>query len=336
MINVLIFGTMPPPIGGVSIHIERFLYFSKEYQSEVAINVYDIKKQRLYGVNSEKKGIGVLFSAFLNAKIIHIHISNNLKVLIALIAKLLNKRVVYTHHNSRIDSEFWFNKINYLSDRVILVNDKEIDTTKLNLKKIRHIPAFLPPYQFKELPNIFNNKIEKAKFVISTNCFQYTKLNNKDLYGFDLIVSAYAELVKEKKVEESLLVLVDPSGTTIEYVEALLKEHPCLNSSNTLYISEPIDFSNLIKKSDVTIRATRSDGDSLSVRESLYFGTPVIASDVTYRPKGTELFENENILELKRAILKIYNQTEPTSLNELENFADNIITVYKQLINKKI
>lgn len=332
MIKVLIFGAMPPPIGGVSIHIKRFLYFSKEYQREVDINVYDIKKQKLHGINSEKRGIGVLFSSFLKSDIIHIHIANNLKVLIALIAKLLKKRVVYTHHNSRINSEFWFNKINYLSDIVILVNDKEIDTTKLNLNKIRHIPAFLPPYQFNKIPSVFNNKIEKSKFVISTNCFQYTKFNNKDLYGFDLIIVAYAELIKEKKLKGSLLVLVDPSGTTVEYVKELLKKYSCLNNLNTLYISKPIDFSTLIKKSNVTIRATRSDGDSLSVRESLYFGTPVIASDVTYRPKGTELFENENILELKCKILKIYNQKQPTLLSEEENFADDVIDVYNQLI----
>lgn len=335
MIRVLIFGTTPPPIGGVTIHIERFLYFSKKYQDEVTIAVYDIKKQKLIGLNDEKRGVKVLLSSFLKADIIHIHIANNLKVLIALVARLFNKRVVYTHHNSRIDSEFWFNQINYLSDIVILVNDKEIDTTKLNPNKIKHIPAFLPPYKFKQIPTKFNKKIEKSKFVISTNCFQYTKFNNKDLYGFDLIISAYATLIKEKRLKDSLLVLVDPSGTTIEYVKGLLEEYPCLDDSNTLYISEPIDFSTLIKKSSVTVRATRSDGDSLSVRESLYFGIPVIASDVTYRPKGTELFKNENILELKCKILKIYNQGKSSSLKEEENFADSIIEVYKQLIKNK-
>lgn len=334
MIKVLIFGAMPPPIGGVSIHIERFLYFSKEYQPNIAVSVYDIKEQSLNGVDSKIQGKKILFFSFLSADIIHIHISNNFKIFIALIAKLFKKKVIYTHHNSRVKSKFWFKIINYLSDIVILVNDKEIDMEKLNIQKIRHIPAFLPPYKFKELPSMIDAKINQSKFVISTNCFQYTEFNNKDLYGFDLIIAAYAKLVEEKKLKDSLLILVDPSNTTLMYVEKLMKKYSCLNSLNTLYVTKPIDFSSLIKKSNLTLRATRSDGDSLSVRESLYFETPIIASDVTYRPIGVEVFKNENILDLKNKILKIYNQKVSPLNNNIENFADNIISVYKTLIEK--
>lgn len=332
MIKVLIFGAMPPPIGGVSIHIERFLHFVKEYEPNIDVSVYDIKKQSLTSVDSQVESKKIVFSLFLSADIIHIHISNNFKIFIALISKLFKKKVIYTHHNSRIKSKFWFNTMNYLSDIVILVNDKEIDIKKLNLKKIRHIPAFLPPYKFKELPNIIDKKINQSKFVISTNCFQYTEFNNKDLYGFDLIISAYGKLIEEKKLKDSLLILVDPSNTTLIYVEELIKKFSCLNSSNILYVNEAIDFSSLIKKSNLTLRATRSDGDSLSVRESLYFGVPIIASDVTYRPLGTEVFENENILDLKNKILKVYNQKKSLSINNVEHFADTIIEVYKSVI----
>lgn len=39
-----------------------------------------------------------------------------------------------------------------------------------------------------------------------------------------------------------------------------------------------------IKKSDVVLRTTKFDGDAISVRESIYLGKPVVASDVAKRP----------------------------------------------------
>lgn len=333
MIKILIFATMPPPIGGVSVHIERFLHFSKDYQDKVNIDVYDIKKRKLNGINSEKKGILILFYSFLSADIIHIHISNNFKILIALIAKLFRKRVVYTHHNSRVNHPKIFKYMTQLSDKIILVNDKEIDLKLLDRKKIEHIPAFLPPYEFKELPTFLNEKIEESTFVISTNCFKYTLLNNKDLYGFDLIIEAYSSFITSPNIKNTLLIIVDPSGTTQEYVASCIKKYPLINENNFLYVSEKIDFVSLVRKSHLTIRATRSDGDSLSVRESLYLGIPIIASDVTYRPKGTILFQNENVKSLEEEILKVYSHQTVISEQDNQNFATKIIALYQKIKN---
>ena len=41
------------------------------------------------------------------------------------------------------------------------------------------------------------------------------------------------------------------------------------------------------------IRATTTDGDSVSLREALYFGAPILASDVVPRPDGVMLFNLE-------------------------------------------
>nr|WP_279636939.1 glycosyltransferase [Corallococcus llansteffanensis] len=47
----------------------------------------------------------------------------------------------------------------------------------------------------------------------------------------------------------------------------------------------------LMSQSDVFIRPTTHDGDSLSVREALALGVPCVASDVCARPEGTRLFK---------------------------------------------
>ncbi len=45
----------------------------------------------------------------------------------------------------------------------------------------------------------------------------------------------------------------------------------------------------LIEKANILLRTTLFDGDAISVREALFLGTPVIATDVGFRPDGIEL-----------------------------------------------
>lgn len=46
-------------------------------------------------------------------------------------------------------------------------------------------------------------------------------------------------------------------------------------------------FESAIRATSLLLRPTESDGDSISVREALTWGIPVLASDVAPRPKGT-------------------------------------------------
>ena len=50
----------------------------------------------------------------------------------------------------------------------------------------------------------------------------------------------------------------------------------------------------VIAASDVFVRPTSADGDSISVREALTLGTPCVASDVVARPEGAICFKNQD------------------------------------------
>jgi glycosyltransferase involved in cell wall biosynthesis len=50
----------------------------------------------------------------------------------------------------------------------------------------------------------------------------------------------------------------------------------------------------LISRADVFVRPTFADGDSISVREALALGVPVIASDCVSRPADAVLFKSGN------------------------------------------
>jgi len=329
MKKIFLIGALPPPIGGITMHIDRFLniYDGKKYE----IGVFDLKKIILYRKDSSKyqKKFLNIFKFFLKSSIVHVHVSHKLKLLIIIISKLFFKKVVYTHHNSRIENILIWKLIVFISNRIILVNDQNISEILINRDKSVVIPAFLPPYTFKNLTIRFVDEISKFDNVISTNCYRYNLFNGKDLYGFDVIIKAFYSLSMSEKITNSILVLVDPSATSANYVKRLL-EGLDFKSNEVLHITEEIDFLSLIKLSTLTIRATRTDGDSLSVRESLYFGVPVVASDVTWRPKETITFKNEDIVDLSEKIVDIIQNKKNISYNN-ENYGIQIIHLYDEL-----
>ncbi len=76
-------------------------------------------------------------------------------------------------------------------------------------------------------------------------------------------------------------------------------------SENVLLFLKPLNNPTLLwRKSDIVLRPTLTDGDSLVVREAINEGTYVIASDVTERPEDVILFKSENIDDLSNKIIR--------------------------------
>jgi glycosyltransferase involved in cell wall biosynthesis len=61
----------------------------------------------------------------------------------------------------------------------------------------------------------------------------------------------------------------------------------------------------LLRRSHLFLRPTNTDGDAVSVREALYFGVPVVASDATVRPPGTVLFRNRDADDLTAQVRRV-------------------------------
>jgi glycosyltransferase involved in cell wall biosynthesis len=62
----------------------------------------------------------------------------------------------------------------------------------------------------------------------------------------------------------------------------------------------------LMARSDVFVRPTFRDGDSISVREATSLGVPVVASNVGTRPQGTFLFEAGDVDGLVRQLEQVF------------------------------
>ncbi|MEE9365060.1 MAG: glycosyltransferase [Cellulophaga sp.] len=325
--KVLIIGALPPPIGGVAIHIKRFFEKFKN-TNELQLILFDIKKMEIYYDNQFVKAWLSIFS-LLHIDVVHIHLSSNIKIPIAFLCKLFRKKVIYTHHNIRIKNIFIFKVFMLFVDKLILVNDKNISKYIKNYK-YELIPAFLPSIEKTILPNLLVEKLKNYKNIISTNCFRLTFVNKKDLYGFDLCIDAFSRLVKTDKIKNTILVLVDPSGTTTEYVRNLCASFEDKNNCHIHLVNYAIDFNELTKLSRMVLRATRSDGDSLTIRESLYLNIPIIASDVTYRPDGTIIFRHEDSKDLSDKILDVIEERNDKHEYTNIDYGEEVMMLYKK------
>ena len=104
-----------------------------------------------------------------------------------------------------------------------------------------------------------------------------------------------------------------------------------------IYLTGNIEHSitlHLINEADIVLRTTLFDGDAISIREALFLGTPVIATDTHSRPEGVHLIGIGD----KEALVRKIKQIGATSKqNRLKSAPDNtnirkIIDLYEELV----
>lgn len=93
-----------------------------------------------------------------------------------------------------------------------------------------------------------------------------------------------------------------------------------------------------ISESDLFLRTTQYDGDSISVREALHARVPVIATDNGMRPPGTHLISGPDPDSLQRAIEQILNNgaAEQTYGDAGESNLEEIFYLYNELLCEEI
>jgi glycosyltransferase involved in cell wall biosynthesis len=105
------------------------------------------------------------------------------------------------------------------------------------------------------------------------------------LYGSQDLVEAVRRL-RRSHPRLGLVLMVKAGGDgafRAEFLERLAREELC--DAVMVREDERAVFP-ILRRADVFIRTPHHEGDAISVREALAVGTPVVASDVGFRPKG--------------------------------------------------
>lgn len=303
--NLLVIGTLPEVsgVGGVTIHVKRLMDNLRE-SGVCGVELCDYKT--IAFINQ--------FWKIIHSKIVHIHVSNPyLKLIYVLIARIFNTKSIITLHGKYGIYGKWKNRVHKISlkwcDVPILINEESFNSVLKINARARYMSAFIRPDSNQErLPYEFEEKLNRIKKsgrkVFATNAssraFTY---DGQEIYGIDFLISFFT------KHSEYVLIILDPSNQyTFVYADKL--------PENIILRSDKLSFCGLVKESDAIIRNTVTDGDSMSVKEALFFHCPVLATDVVTRPEGTILFRYNDEASLEYGITKLFSSNSDFGLNE--------------------
>ncbi len=319
--KILIIGPAPQNIGGISLHIRRLInLLNPQYEFDIV----DEGRKRYQGVfNLRSLNLIKYIKKVCHVDIVHIHSGVPILRIFHIIfcALLCRKCVIVTiHRNPAIEKmkglTLWFLKY---CDHIILVNKEgyELISRKDTNCKYYLLPAFLPPIISEEqpLPNeviewIVKCRQSKNSVIMVSNAWKLVMHQGQDLYGLDMCIQAMKDLLNDDTLNKSIyliFVIADDSDAD-DIIHKYQKDIEQNNlNRNILIWKSSLSFVNLINESDIVLRTTNTDGDAISIREALYLGKKVIASDVVARPDDVILFKTRDVNSLVETIKEAIN-----------------------------
>src|SRR5262249_14062832 len=345
--RVLQLGPYPPPHGGIQTNIvliRRYLL-----DREIPCAVINITRHRkpngddLYYPKSAAGLIRLLLT--LDYDIIHLHfggIITNRLLTLALICTLIpgNKVVLTLHSGGYPESEqgrnanpntlqgFVFRRL----DAIIGVNAAVIEVfRKLRVREQRL--RLIEPHAASAVRPSDSISPEIKRFVESHRPLLTTVGLLEPEYDLSLQVGVLGRVL-EQHANAGLLII--GSGSIADRLE---REIARASYSHNVMLAGDVPHAETlraIEERDLFLRTTLYDGDSLSVREALHLGVPVIATDNRMRPSGVVLVPRSDAEALRLAICDQLSRpaTQRTRLCADEANLEAILGLYRDLIRE--
>jgi glycogen(starch) synthase len=311
--KLLLVGPYPPPHGGVSVHVAEMQRHANSQGIPCRVLNTDRSAEPSPKYLPVRRASGFLFNLIQHARrgwTIHVHTNgHNVKSwLVALaggMAGLLGPGSRLTLHSGILPEYLegrrprrWlagatcrlFNRITCVSPRL----RQSVEGLGIPESRLEVLPAFqgvsIQPVQLALSPQ-FEKWFERHHPVFSAT------VSNRPEYGIELLVETTARFLEEYPNAGCLLIGV---GAEAKAITALIEQRNLTRCVLMLGDVPHEECLHLISRSAALIRPTYTDGDSISVREALALGVPVIASNAVARPAGTVLFETGNSDDLMK------------------------------------
>lgn len=308
--EVHLVGPLPPPYGGVSVHVSRLRRQLLEAGHRCIVwGNHDRPADSIFRLGSPLRGFARLLRAHPDA-IYHFHDS----YLVAGLLAAVGRRVVFTVHNERIKytlgggkfprqwlsratSRRYFRKLRH----IVAVSERardELVSFGVAREAATVLNAYLRPGadETSHPDNVaaFDGFRARYGFIATANAWALNFFRGQDLYGIDLCLEMLAR-VRARRPDFGL-VLALPLGRGTEYLGKLEAQARQLGvDGQVLWLLEPGAYHPLLRRCDLFLRPTNTDGFSVSIAESFEFGVPVVASDAVPRPAGCLVFRNRDV-----------------------------------------
>lgn len=345
--KVLQLGPYPPPHGGVQTNLVALRRYLRERGIPCAvINLTRHRRADADDVYYPKTGLEVFkLLRQVSADIVHLHLGGHvtprLLGLSLACCSLPGRRAVLTFHSGGYPSSaagqrarptslrgFVFRRF----DKIIAVNEEIVEMFRrfgVPAERIElilpHAPNSLSPDT--ELPGSLKN------FFAAHNPVLLTVGLLEPEYDLALQIEALGRI--RQNFPDAGLVIIG-SGSLADELRRLIDAKPY--ASHVLLCGDvPHEITlRAIAEGAAFLRTTLYDGDSISVREALHLGVPVIATNNGMRPAGVILIPPAQLEALCHAIENNLTTSRPQS-NDAETGEENLLAVlnlYRELLAK--
>lgn len=330
--KLAVFGPYPPPLGGISVHIERISkYLDKE---NISYTIFNYGHYENHNVIATKKSpwfyIKFLFEK--SFKLIHFHNNISLEFLYYFVFALLNKTpLIITihaesllHYNVIIRNFLLFFIKHTRGAKFISVSESIYELLKKQNVAAIFLPAYVPPtsVNFKEIE--FKNK---DFFLFSV--WRLTKNEAENVYNVPL---AFKFLRKNRERFQMLFMIGSKEASDLNYLEEMLLEYGIKDDVLLIFNENIIDY---VQHCAFLLRTNFQDAYGISLQEAMDLGVPAIGSNVCLRPKGTVLFESNNLNDLESKINYVIDSDKHELLKEKEDLTYHLqlIDLYRQYLS---
>lgn len=316
--KIAMLGVLPPPYGGVSVHIRRVA--DKLIDQQNSISFFSIErpyKNKLFFLYQIKLLFWLIFK---RPEIIYYHGTYTKHcwaelLIIHLFSYLKKIQVIVVDHDcrhlyNRTRLFKWFYKKITVYAQIILIGDRTFESYQKNSIPLHNFSvenAFLPPVSSmasiieETYPSSLFTFIKQFTPIILVNASHMMMINNKDVYGLELSLDMLAG-IKNTYPDAGLIVAIADMGNK-EYASYLYTKMKKLDIAEQVYILQnQKELWPLFKRVDLFVRPTITDGASISLQEADYFKVTTVASDICIRPKNCILFKSEDCADFIRAV----------------------------------
>lgn len=316
-LHVLQLGPYPPPEGGISrnmISIREELRARGHSCSIVATSASSRvdTEPHVYHPRSAFAFLKLLSS--LNFDVLHLHVGGDVSRRVLALAFACTffgkKKNVLTLHSGAFPltdkarnaspnsiSGLFFRRFS----KLIAVNEAIAEVFRRYGVSVEHINVILP----------FSLQPPNKNVTISNELGSFYEKHSPVLLAVGGLEKEYDPLfqiaamkqILEEFPKAGLMIVGD--GSMRNDAEAAVAES---DYAENIFLTGNIEHAvtlHLMEHADIMLRTTLFDGDAISVREALFLGTSVIATDVVPRPDGVYLIGNGDTDELVRRIKEV-------------------------------
>ena len=325
-LHVLQLGPYPPPDGGISrniLAIRDELIYTGHRCSIVATSRSStvIDELDVYHPHSPVALIGLLRK--LKFDVLHLHIGGDVttRVLgLALVCSIFGRRrSVLTVHSGGFAVSgaakaarpgAFAGRVFRRFSRIVAVNEKLADVfRRFGATRV----VVIPPHALKRPDPSVAVPSELAAFCKSHTPLLLAVGGLEKEYDPLLQIAAMKEIIFE--LPNAGLMIVG-GGSMKGEVETAVTASGCADAIMLAGNVEHAVTLQLMNDADIVLRTTLFDGDAISVREALFLGTPVIATDTGDRPEGVHLIEIGDKDGLVRNVREIAMLPKPEHDNQ--------------------